>query len=116
MNHSNFQLFTILQYFEKPKSQKNGMITKLFLLRIRTTTTEMLNREKIMLKLHQLLVVDLTTIVAFVIGMINHMSYGLNLPNIVSITWCMSSLGLEEGRLMSYLVEIGHFLILCSGL
>ena len=39
----------------------------------------------------------LTRIIAVMIAMINHISYGLNLPNTVSITWCMSSLGLEEG-------------------
>ena len=47
MNHSKFQLFTILQHLEKPES-KNGTIMKLFLLRITTTNTEMMDREKIM--------------------------------------------------------------------
>ena len=41
-----FQLSTILQYLEKPEST-NEMIMKLFLLRIRTTNTEMLGREKL---------------------------------------------------------------------
>ena len=48
MDHSNFQLFTILQYLEKPES-KNGTIMTLFLLKIKTTSTEMLlDREKLM--------------------------------------------------------------------
>ena len=70
---------------------------KLFLQRIRTTNTEMLNRENIMFETSSISVVDYHYL-AVVIGMINHISYGLNLPNMVSITWCMSSLGLEEGR------------------
>ena len=46
INHSNCQIFTILQYLEKPVP-KNGTI-KLFLLRIKTTNTEMLGHEKSM--------------------------------------------------------------------
>ena len=45
INHSNFLLFCSSL---KTKESKNGTIMKLFLLRIRTTNTEMLNREKIM--------------------------------------------------------------------
>ena len=48
MNHSNIQLFAILQYFEKTKKSENGTIMKLFMLRIGTTNIEMLGREKIM--------------------------------------------------------------------
>ena len=57
----------------------------------------MLDREKIMFELHQQLIFDSHEI-AVVIVMINHISYDLNLANIVSITWGMSSPGLEEGR------------------
>ena len=39
--------------------------------------------------------------ITVVIVMINHISYGLNLPNIVSITWGMSSSGLEDVRRVS---------------
>ena len=70
---------------------------KLFVLRIGTTNVEMLDREKIMFELHQQLILDSHEI-AVVIVMINHISYDLNLANIVSITWGMSSPGLEEGR------------------
>ena len=61
----------------------------------------MLDREKIMFGLHQQLIFDSHEI-AVVIVMINHISYGLNLANIVSITWGMSSPGLEEGRQTSF--------------
>ena len=50
------------------------------------------------------------------IVMTNHISYGLNLTNRVSITSCMSLPGLEERRKMSFSVEIGLFLILYSDL
>ena len=69
----------------------------MFLLGIRTTNIEMLDREKIMFELHQQLIFDSHEI-AVVIVMINHISYDLNLVYIVSITWGMSSPGLEEGR------------------
>ena len=50
-----------------------------------------------MFELHKLLIFDSQDI-AVVIVMINHISCDLNLANIVSITWGMSSPGLEEGR------------------
>ena len=50
-----------------------------------------------MFELHQQLIFDSHEI-AVVIVMINHISYDLNLANIVSITWGMSSPGLEGGR------------------
>ena len=92
MNHYDFQLFTILLYLEKLES-KNGMNMKLFLLTIRTNT-ELLDCEKIGLETFVNCWL-LTHIIAVVIVMINHISYELNLPNIVSITWCMSLPELE---------------------
>ena len=53
--------FLPFHYFAVPwkiKESKYGTIIKLFLLRIRANSTEMLDGEKICLKLHQLLVVD----------------------------------------------------------
>ena len=71
---------------------------KLFLLRIRTTDIEMLDREKIMFE---------TSSTAGCCLKLNSSNcdcndksyyYGLNLPNIVSITWGMSLPGLEQGH------------------
>ena len=75
---------------------------KLFLLRIRTTYTEMLDHEKIILET-SINCWWLTRIIAVIFAMINHISYGLNLPNTVSTTWCMSLLGHEEGFVNGFL-------------
>ena len=74
----------------------------LFLLRIRTTDTEMLDCEKIMVDSSNFVNCWLLTcIVAVVIVMIDPITYGLNLPNIVSMTWFTPSPGLDENRKMT---------------
>ena len=91
---SAWNFVTLRIELEKPK---NGTVMKLFLLRIRTTYTEILDREKIINVWNFINCWWLTRIRAVMIAMINHIPYGLNLPNTVSITWSMSSLGLEQG-------------------
>ena len=62
----------------------------LFLLRIRTTDSEMLDREKIMVESSNFVNCWLLTrnrIITAVIVMIDPVAYELNLPNIVSMTW-----------------------------
>ena len=54
--------------------------------------------------------------VAVATVMTNHIFQGLNLPNIVLVTWYMSSPGLEKGRYMSFWVKIVLFLISLCGL
>ena len=96
MNHSNFQLFTILRTLKNQTVKKwddyEVVLAKNYNNQHKNAGPRENNvRNSINCWL-------LTHIIAVVIVMINHISYGLKLPNIGSITWCMSLSGLEERR------------------